>query len=55
MCQYSERCPTTKHRPGTRCPVIVRRDNQNRKLASALVLAIVMVAAFAIVYFLILN
>jgi len=31
MCQYNDRCPTTKHRPGTVCPLEVRDANRKRK------------------------
>lgn len=32
MCQYQPTCPTTRHRPGTRCPVRVSIENHNRKV-----------------------
>ena len=32
MCQYQESCPTTRHRPGTRCSVDVRIDNHNARV-----------------------
>ena len=32
MCQYQPECPTTRHRPGTKCPVRVRIENHNRKV-----------------------
>ena len=51
MCQYTDRCPTTKHRPGTRCPVIVRQENQRRKLVGSLIAVLIMAAVFAAVYF----
>lgn len=36
MCQYNATCPTTRHRPGTVCPVEVRRENRERKAAGKL-------------------
>lgn len=32
MCQYQPECPTTRHRPGTKCPVRVSIENHNRKV-----------------------
>ena len=32
MCQYQSECPTTRHRPGTQCPVRVSIENHNRKV-----------------------
>lgn len=32
MCQYQSDCPTTRHRPGTKCPVRTRIENHNRKV-----------------------
>lgn len=35
MCQYQSECPTTRHRPGTKCPVRVGIENHNRKVDEA--------------------
>lgn len=32
MCQYQSTCPTTRHRPGTKCPERTRIENHNRKV-----------------------
>ncbi|MEB4615848.1 hypothetical protein [Leucobacter sp. M11] len=32
MCQYQSTCPTTRHRPGTQCPVRVSIEKHNRKV-----------------------
>lgn len=48
MCQFTERCPTTKHRPGTRCPVEVRDKNREDKLIAQLWGLVIMVAVFGI-------
>lgn len=32
MCQYQSECPTTRHRPGTKCPLRVSIENHNRKV-----------------------
>lgn len=31
MCQYNDTCPTTRHRPGTVCPVEVRARNREAR------------------------
>ncbi|KUF05532.1 hypothetical protein [Leucobacter sp. G161] len=48
MCQFNERCPSTKHRPGTRCPVEVRNRNREDKLIAQLWGLVIMVAVFGI-------
>ena len=32
MCQYMAECPTTRHREGTQCPMLVRKQNRIRKV-----------------------
>lgn len=48
MCQYNDRCPTTRHRPGTVCPVEVRDRNRARKQTAQLWSAVA-VLAFALI------
>ncbi len=53
MCQYNDRCPTTKHRPGTVCPVEVRQRNEAAKARHALILIGVMAIGFGVYWLLI--
>lgn len=48
MCQYNDRCPTTRHRPGTQCPVEVRDRNREDRLVSQLWGLVVIVAIFGL-------
>jgi hypothetical protein len=50
MCQYNATCPTTRHRPGTVCPVEVRRENRERRAAAKLWGAVVALAFTAVSY-----
>ncbi len=50
MCQYNATCPTTRHRPGTVCPVEVRRENRERRVARQLWGAVVALAIMAVTY-----
>ncbi|KAM9866728.1 hypothetical protein ACIFOC_00420 [Leucobacter aridicollis] len=55
MCQYNDRCPTTTHRPGTRCPVEVREQNradkQREQLKGMAAVFSVMLVAGVILWF----
>lgn len=53
MCQFNATCPTTRHRPGTVCPVDVRARNRADKqvrqlwaLAFGLAALLVMAGAY---------
>lgn len=48
MCQYNDRCPTTRHRQGTQCPVEVRDRNREDKMIRQLWAAIGMLAVAAV-------
>lgn len=60
MCQYQSDCPTTRHRPGTQCPVRVGIQNHNRKVEAErlqtlwgiVVLVVILGVGFAAYWFL---
>ena len=59
MCQYHSECPTTRHREGTQCPVIVSIEKHNRKVdeqnrqnvISLIVIGGIAIIGFAVYWF----